>query len=525
MKATKKIVALVLTVIMVMSLMSTAFAADGEYSITINNKLNDHTYEAYQIFAGDLAKAAENDAAPGTNAVLSNIRWGTGVTCPADGIVIGKDADNNEIKSTNAAEVAEALADKDNSLTLDALLAALTLTNVKATSTDKGDTYVIENLDPGYYLVKDQNGSLNGDHDAYTSYIIEVVENSTVNPKSAFPSVDKQVWDETGDAEEKATNGWGETADHAINESFQFKLIATLPEDADFGKYDKYKVVFTDTMSDGITFESIASVTVDGITLNNTQYECTATAGKAGGSWTLTIANVKVDGVNLNNGAIIEVVYNAHLNKDAVIGDQDDNKNTVYLEYSNNPNANGENDLGKTPEDTVWVFTYMMKNTKTDGDGAKLADAVFAIKNAEGKYYGGVVNGVVTWVTSENPVNDDNVYKVTSNENGDFSVVGLDVGTYILTEIVTPAGFNTCADVEVVISAVHEELNKDEAKTTITMTKDKEQATEIIVINQAGSTLPETGGIGTTIFYAIGGLLVLAAVVLLVTKKRMADAE
>ena len=363
----KKILALTLVLIMALSLATTAFAAEGDtYSITINNKLNGHTYEAYQIFTGDLDKNSANDNAPNTNAVLSNVVWGNGVTVPAEGIVIGEDADGNEIKSTDATAIAEALAKK--TLKLEDLLAVLTLTGNKATSTDEGDYYLIDNLEPGYYLIKDANDSLDGKYDAYTAYIIEVLEDSTVNPKSSIPEVDKQVWDEEADAEEDHEKGWGETADHAMNETFQFKLIATLPADVNFAEYEKYQVVFKDQMSKGITFEKVVSVKINGAEVQQYTLSDNAKAPfKGAAEWSLTIADIKTataNAVDLTKGAVVEVIYNAHLNEEAVVGNDDSNKNTVYLEYSNNPNAGGEADFGKTPEDTVWVFTYEVESTK-----------------------------------------------------------------------------------------------------------------------------------------------------------------
>lgn len=509
----KKILALTLVLIMALSLATTAFAAEGDtYSITINNKLNGHTYEAYQIFTGDLDKNSANDNVPNTNAVLSNVKWGANA------------------KQTGA--VAEEVL---NGLTIENAITFVDFTtDPVATSTDEGDTYVIEGLKPGYYLIKDANDSLDEEHDAYTAYIIEVLENSTVNPKSSIPVVDKQVWDEVADAEAKHTNGWGETADHFINESFQFKLIATLSADEDYAEYEKYQVIFTDTMSAGVTFESIASVKVDGIpvdkkTGNETnKYVCTAEANQAGGSWTLTIEDIKgVAGVDLTDGAIVEVIYNAHLNENAVVGNFDSNKNTVYLEYSNNPNAGGEADFGKTPVDTVWVFTYKMDNNKVDGNNQPLGGAGFKLYSDAG-------------CTTELPVIFDsslNAYRLAKEgENGEemfsaqttgvFNIVGLDVGTYYLKETTTPDGYNTCPVVTVNITAIHAEAESETtAATEIVMTQDGTETSANKIVNKSGTVLPEAGGMGTTIFYIVGGLLAVAAVVLLITKKRMSSAE
>ena len=510
MKTMRKIFALALAVMMVMSLATNAFADEVEtYTITINNAVDGHTYEAYQILVGDLY--IETDEEGNVTKTLSNVQWGANANQTGD--VAEEILENLTI--ANAADYVN-----------------FASTPV-GTSTDAGDTYVIEGLAPGYYLVKDQDDSLDGKDDAYTSYILEVVEDSIIKPKSSKPDVDKQVWDEAEDAETVGTN-WGETADHEINESFQFKLIATLAADPNYAAYETYKLVFTDTMSDGVTFESIASVTVSGTPI--TDYTCTATAGHAGGSWTLTIADIKQYDADLTDGCVVEVIYNAHLNENAVIGNPG-NPNTVGLEYSNNPNwdGEGEEDTGKTPEDTVWVFTYELDVTKVDDSEAKAAlkDAEFQMKNAEGKWLVVDENDKVQKWT------DDKAEASTlkSDENGLFKVIGLDHGTYTLIETKAPAGYNLLtAPIEVVISATHSENAEGASASikTLTITVDNGEAAngnldtgvvEMDVVNKAGATLPETGGIGTTIFYAVGGLMVLAAVVLLVTKRRMNMAE
>ena len=176
------------------------------------------------------------------------------------------------IKGKTAAEVSEALAQKsDNSA--DAKAYAKAFGGVLSTThTDSGafDTtnsaYTISGLAAGYYLIQDKAGSVTGD-DSYTSFILKVTqENTTVTPKSTTPTVDKKVQDEVADKDKNSDddNGWGDTADHDINESFKFKLNATIPASADLADYTKYEVKFTDTMSKGVTYESLDSVKVKG---------------------------------------------------------------------------------------------------------------------------------------------------------------------------------------------------------------------------------------------------------------------
>ena len=503
MKKMKRIASLLLAMVMVFAMSVTAFA-DETYTITVNGE-EGYTYEVYQIFAGDLFVEESGEK------ILSNIVWGTGVS--AAGQTALGDAAAKAATITDTAK-AEAFADEVAPYLEDGTVMTAT-----------GATYTAAVEEAGYYLIKNTNVPATG---AYTDYILKVVEDVNVTPKAVYPTVDKQVLDEVDDAEEGAVNGWGETADHELNETFQFKLIANLPANEAFDDYKTYKLVFTDTMSAGVTFEKIESVTVDGVKLEEGQYTCTAKNGDAGTTWTLTITDAKaIAGVNLTDGAVVEVIYNAHLNANAEIGNKDENKNTVKLQYSNNPNwdGTGEEELGETEEDTVWVFTYEVNAVKVDGatvsteEGAtpdKLAGAEFKLYNAEGKYAKLDGNGKLSaWVTEEEAT------VITSGEDGTFKVAGLDAGTYYLKETKAPAGYNLLTTpITVVITAVHAEDASETTATTEIKVNDVVNGT-ITVENNKGTELPETGGIGTTIFYLIGGTFVIAAAVLLVTRRRM----
>lgn len=495
MKKFKKTISTLLIVILILAMSVTTFAAEETYSITINNDKEGHTYEAYQIFIGDLK-------VEGDKKVLSNIRWGYGQTGHTPG--------------SDATEDAEKLTDKN----VQNFIAGLQLsgTPTASISTMENGKYVISGLESGYYLVKDKDDTLEGADDAYTDFILKVAGNTEATPKSAQPTVDKKVNDETTDAEDGAVDGWGESADHTINESFQFKLIASMPNDTDLDTYKTYKLVFHDTMSEGITFESIASVKISGTDI--TDYVCSATAGQEGGRWTLTIANLKLYGVDIK-GATVEVIYNAHLNESAQIGDvAKDNSNKVELEYSNNPNADG---TGRTSQDTVWVFTYKMDNTKVDGsnENVPLAGAGFKLYDSTGKVEIGLIYDTTLGVYRPIENGEKAEEMKSAEETGAFNIIGLDAGTYILKESTTPEGYNTCADITVVISAVHSE-NADGAGavSTITMTKDGTTADKIEIVNKKGLVLPSTGGTGTTIFYVIGIILIMGSAAFLIVRRR-----
>ena len=536
MKHLRKIMALVLSLAMVLAMSITVFATEGTTTttpgtFTITAPAGKHRYEIYQIFTGDLK-----------DKILSNIKWGRNGK-GTEGSAVSEEV-LNDLKTVAEPDkvTGEYKTDREK-LNVVTKYADLTNDETKqpvATITS-GARYEVA---PGYYLIKDADKSITED-DAYTTYLVKVVGDVTIKPKSAKPSVDKQVWDENGDAEDGARDGWGESADHAINESFQFKLIATIPDDKNMDAYDHYYLNFEDVMGKGVTFEKIDSVTVtpkdstvSKTVLSDTQYELSdnAVSGLNGpATWNISIIDLKAYLTDIK-GATITVIYSAHLNEEAEVTNSSNtkgttnNQNRVALEYSNNPNATGNGkekpkDTGKTKPDYVFVLTYEADNTKyknetkdenvLSGAGFKLysditcKQEILLKKHTDGFYY-----PIATGESGE---------EMFSANDGKFNIKGLDAGTYYLKETSTPDGFNTIGNMKIEISATHKEMAEDPTKVAVNLTKkvnDKEYDVNKVV-NKSGSLLPETGGIGTTIFYIVGVVLVLGAGVLLVTKKRM----
>ena len=300
-----------------------------------------------------------------------------------------------------------------------------------------------------------------------------------------------------------------------------------MPASKDNGRaydyYKKYTVCFNDTLSAGITFDNLDTVEIANVDGSDpkeiTNYTLVKDLHEAGlpSSIKLSIDNVKTAGLNLNDGATITVTYTAHLNEKATVntvGGGTDNKNSVYLEYSNNPRISTSLDHTTTSE--VCVYTYQLNNTKHQDseNGPVLEGAGFRLYSNEA-------------CNAEDEIklkmNDDGTYsrdfstegkgvEMLSNKDGQFNVKGLDAGTYYLKETNPPAGYSACPDKEIVISATHDVYN---------VSLSGNLSTTIINKKAGGITLPSTGGIGTTIFYVVGGGLMVAAIVLLVTKKRM----
>lgn len=580
MKKMRRTWAILLALVLTVALAVPGFAAEGGYSITITNEKAGHTYEAYQIFAGTVASDAEQEGNE-TGPMLGNIIWGTGV----DGVALLaalRAADAEKYGAcTTAADVAEALG-AEGATAADAAafaeIAAQHLAVVMGTANEPvGGNYVIDGLPAGYYLVKDQDRSLEGDADTATEYIVQVLGNVTMEPKdSGIPTVEKKVSEEDYHRDDGYGTTYNDVADWDIGDSVPFKLIGSIP---DMSAYDTYEYIFTDTLSNGLTLQE-GTINVY-IALGRDDEVREYTPLTEGEDYTLTLNNVENGGGSFSitfddlktapyiaegNRNYVIVTYDATLNANAEIG-LDGNPNSVYLEFSNNPNGDG---LGRTTEDRVIVFTYELDGDKVDGANpdTKLPGAQFVLFNggytrvaqidANGRLADWLepvdINPDVTGnndaermanLTAEDFANYNNgSLLITSNENGKFSVAGLDDGTYYLREIKAPDGYNLLEDdLQIVITATTTNGQTwngaaADALTALTVTTKlgdegavapvagdtTDGAVAITVENNGGSTLPETGGIGTTIFYAAGALLVLCAGVLLFVKLRMRKA-
>ena len=502
MKDIGKLASLLLALVMLFALGAPALAEET-YSITISSDATGHIYEAYQIFKGVLA-----------DGVLSDIEWGDSVA----------NADKLEDGAAVADRLDENYAGTDK-LGLGDLLAMIQLGAPVANSGATVDPYVISGLAAGYYLVKDQDGSLTGSDDAYTEYIIKVVGNVTAAPKSDATSVEKKVRD-LNDSDGEGLTDWQDSADYDIGDSVPFRLKATLASNV--SAYDGYKLVFHDTLSAGLTYNGDAKVCIDG---KQTDGFTASASAAADGSALLTFSCDDVKALGAVNSSVITVEYTATLNESAAIGAAG-NPNDVWLEYSNNPYLSTE--TGRTPEDTVIVFTYktviskVAKNPAYDPEGVledeviepyiPLTGAEFSLEKYDA--------AADAWVEIEATVNE---------EGTEFTFTGLDDGDYRLTEIKTPKGYNSIAPIVFTVTAEHDVLSDSPALTSLsgeadggglTFTADLSAGGLFAdVLNKAGATLPETGGVGTTIFYAAGSALVVLALAAMIARRRMNRAK
>ena len=496
MKLFKKIAGFILAFAMILAIaMPSVVKAAGNGSITITGANAGHTFEAYQIFAGDLSEDGKS---------LSNITWGSGVT------------EAVQTEFGNAKDKAKSLENSNRSaaVTFAYEVSKYLKTAANETNVYNNGNYVINGLAPGYYLVKDKDGTVPKDQ-AYTQFILKVVGNNvSAEVKSKVPTSEKKVKDTNDTTGE--TTGWQDSADYDIGDTVPFQLTGHVATDYYEYKSD-YQLVFHDTLSNGLTLNR-DSIRVykndDDEALDQKQYEPSITDDQ---HFAVTIRNVKDLGTGI---AKVRVEYTATLNEYAAIGSAG-NPNTMYMEFSNNPNSTQGGDKGQTPKDKVIVFTYKTVINKINSEKKPLTGAAFKLEKV-------LKNGSTELVKE---------YKITDSEEDrkrtSFEFTGLDDGQYILTETETPDGYNTMNPIKFSITASHDtesadpkltDLNGNLVDGQITFATNKEKGTLTTdVVNYQGDELPSTGGMGTTILYAAGVILILAAGAFLVMQKKAED--
>lgn len=530
--------------------MSVSAAAATSYTLTITDARTGHEYNAYQVFDGDVSAEAKS---------MTNVIWGNGVN--GENLLTALKADAN-IGSTFAActsaqDVYNALAEHTDLVDAFAKVVSANLneTNAAASTTATGG-YEFTNLDGGYYFVKDKTVP---EADAYSKYMLKVVKNTTVSVKADQPKVEKKVYEEDYTGDEYGT-GYNDVADHFIGESVPFKLIGTLPSAEQFAAYDSYYYEFNDTLDAGFKAPAAGDFTVKiGDTVVTDNFDIVIGNVPGANGKTATSISIKPKGNDIKkimtDNSIdfstatpkVTVDYKAVLDDDAVIG-LDGNENKVDLKFSNNPNATGDgtNNTGKTPEDKVIVFTYEFDTLKVDSADTtkKLQGAEFTLQDKASGKYAKVVNGIFQgWVDAAE------ASTLTTDENGLITIKGMEGGTYIVKETKAPTDYNLpSAPFEITLKAtkfMSQDWNSTADKAlgelngTIKGGTDTNSYTAtdnakisvngytatLTIKNTKGAELPETGGIGTKLFYVGGGALVLASAVILISKKRAKDAE
>ena len=351
-------------------------------------------------------------------------------------------------------------------------------------------TVKFDDLALGYYLVQSDLGAL--------CSLDTTMPNVTIKEKNSESTVDKQV-------QEDSTGDYGDHNDADIGQTVNFRTTINVVDG------DPKNYVLHDTMSAGLTFDPASvAVTIGERTLaKDTDYTLVTSNLTDGCTFEVKFK----DGV-LKPNDVVEVAYSAEVNEYAVIGGTG-NDNKTHLTYSDTPKSTGER-LTKT---YVWQFD-VFKYAKKDKEEIPLAGAQFVLYKTvnDEKFYAQAANGKITGWTDDK----EKATVFETPDNGKFVIAGLDADTYYLEETKAPDGYNRLKEpVNVVITA-----NIASGKTvTATITYNETATGTVRIENQTGVELPSTGGIGTTVFYVIGGLLMGVAVVLLVTRKKMSTSK
>ena len=506
MKTIKKLMTLVLSIAMVLAMGVTAFAAD----ITISGGDTGSEYAAYKLL--NLTTSTEGDKTNYSYTLNSKykeiLKSVTGKTTEKD--IVDYISKLNEKDTRIFADAVYAQIKNNREITADA-------TTNTTTNVDK-----FTDVAQGYYLIAETTvgTAAGGQTGSYSLVMLDTAgqDNIAVNTKESVPTVVKKVKDvndSTG-----VTTGWQDSADADVGDELEYQLTGTVS--AKIGEYKTYYYEFVDAMT-RLTYVSdpaSCKVFVDGV-------DCTLQFTVNWDETTKTLKVIcndlkKLTDVKVDANTQIVVTYKATLDANAVVGSTG-NPNEVYLKYSNNPYGEG---TGKTPVDKNIVFTYKTVINKVKEDGKKpLTGATFTlekfVKAEAGRDTYENMHG--NWVAKST---------VETAPESTFTFSGLDDGYYRLTETNSPAGYNKLENpIYFTISATHDVESDNPGLTDFsgkatsgdaTFTPDKNAGSLTAnVVNKTGTQLPSTGGMGTTIFYVVGTILVLAAVVLLITKKRM----
>ena len=423
------------------------------------------------------------------------------------------------------------------------------------TTKDGANGYNIADLPAGYYLVKDRDNTVGANEgDFYSKYMVRVVKSDVITIKGEGVKVEKTVND-------TIDGTFTEYEDGYTNETLYYKWEGTLPNN--LMSYDTYNYKFIDTMSNGLTFNQFDKVYIENT--NGTEakvlYDATVDAdfpagivasdiadnGDGTSTFSLEISDLLAAYPSLLPSQKVIVKYSCYLNRNAVVNGS--NPNEVKVEYDNNPNGEG---TGTTTSDVAHAFSF-----KVDIDKFDSADHSIKLENVEFiLYFRDTVGDVTTYhyaqvITEEmveagevingKPVtaadvgvvygfteNRDDASVLDTDANGAINLKGLDAGIYYLEEIKTNDGYNLLdTPVQIEINPTYTVTGEECAVTVSYEVDGMEQGTSatVGVRNSKGSTLPSTGGIGTTMFYIFGAILVVGAGVILITKKRLANEE
>lgn len=504
---------------------ATANAADGA-TLTVSTadaKFVGKTVNAYKMFSATVGGEGANKAVSYT---LTDTWKPFFMDSTASGLNGATDANVNDKANEYVSELAGdnlvAFATKASNWaqTQAKNITADKTATVSAGATNGNYTATFTGLDYGYYVVAVPGATLANTSGQYATLVSVDSTNVNANIKGSLPTVDKKV----------QVNGNGaDTADAKIGDTLTFTLTSTIP---DMSAYDTYTFNFKDTLSKGLTYGDITSVTVEGVDaplVKDTDYTVTTTPAAAGNTL-LTVGMTDFKNKQQTNaGKKITVTYTATLNENAVVGGAG-NVNSATIQYSNDPSSTG---TGESEPDKVRVFTYGFTVDKYTGDNYN--DAATRLAGAEFTLTAKGDTSAIKFVqVNAGSATEDAVYRVakagetagttttiTTPANGKVVFQGLKNGEYTLTETKAPAGYNKLASaIGVKVNGSNDGTDTTNAIVNITYNNDNNDTTYdqtasngvIPVQNKSGAILPGTGGMGTIAFTVIGVLVIALGV-------------
>lgn len=523
-KLVSRFMAVLIAMVMILSMSMTAFAADApKGTLTVNNTVAGKTLDLYQIFtatkSGDNVAYTLNSAYEGffknnTRISGSESLTGEALSEAAYNYVKNQVGKNGSDGAAFAKDILGWIL-KNNS----------TVTDTHKTATTGAGTTVISDLEYGYYVVyplgaTDTSTAPGNETVKSVASLVSVTGNdATVNMKSNYPTVVKKVNDKNAD-------------DVNIGDEVTYTLTSKVP---DMTGYTSYVFNFKDTLSAGLTFKEITSVTVGDTTINKVEAgqeaNDTYTLTQDGQKITITMNNFLASNAN-KAGQEIKVTYTATLNKDAVTG-FDPNTNKATVEYSNKPGTDdkGESEPSKVDVHTFdfTIFKYYLKNQNNKDDKTGLANAEFELYKANGEVAGDKVNikkvteGEYRVATPEEAaIKGFKSDVIVSGTNGRVLVKGLDAGTYYLRETKAPDGYNKLlSDIKVEIKPVYDnstgklksytvDYTYNGNKTQGTVITSQDNSPEVAVENKTGAQLPSTGSKGA-LMVTLAGIVLFGA--------------